>query len=78
MFQLIVTSHYPIFLSTTKFDNAASALGWASEEGEKCTDGVCDGTEFMSCDAAGESPGTKKPFFSPFLMMKKRSFQKAF
>ena len=54
---IIVTSHYPIFLSTTSFDNAASALGWASEEGEVCTDGVCDGTEYMSCDVAGESPG---------------------
>ena len=54
---IIVTSHYPIFLSTANADNAASALGWSSDAGEVCSDGLCDGTEFMSCREAGEEEG---------------------
>ena len=40
-----------------KSDSEASALGWHSEAGEVCLDGVCDGTEYMSCEAAGEADG---------------------
>jgi hypothetical protein len=57
---IIVTSHYPIFLSTmqaTSVNSSASALGWHSEAGEICSDGICAGTEYMSCEAAGEAEG---------------------
>jgi hypothetical protein len=32
-------------------------LGWHSEAGEVCTDGLCNGTEFMTCAQAGEPDG---------------------
>ena len=57
---IIVTSHYPIFLSTaqaTSVNSSASALGWHSEAGEVCSDGICAGTEYMSCETAGEAAG---------------------
>lgn len=56
---IIVTSHYPIFLSTIEGRDEASALGWHSEAGELCTDGVCADSELMSCEAAGEAAGCK-------------------
>eukprot|EP01047_Picozoa_sp_COSAG01_P076250 COSAG01_NODE_13331_length_1600_cov_1.514990_3_plen_54_part_00 len=36
-------------------NSSASALGWHSEAGEICTDGLCAGTEYMSCEEAGEA-----------------------
>ena len=56
---IIVTSHYPIFLSTISGRDQASALGWESAAGEVCTDGVCADSELMSCEAAGEAGGCK-------------------
>lgn len=56
---IIVTSHYPIFLSTIEGRDEASALGWESMEGEACTDGVCADSELMSCEEAGETAGCK-------------------
>jgi hypothetical protein len=39
-------------------NSSASALGWHSEAGEVCRgDGLCAGTEYMSCEAAGEAEG---------------------
>ena len=57
---MLVTSHYPIFISSATSEAggaAASAKGWHSEAGELCADGVCSGSEIMSCAAAGEKEG---------------------
>ena len=54
---IIVTSHYPIYIPSMESD--ASALGWHSDAGEVCTDGICNGTEYMSCAEAGEAEGCK-------------------
>ena len=56
---IIVTSHYPIHLSAMETQSDASALGWHSAAGEICLDGICNGTEFMSCQQAGEPEGCK-------------------
>lgn len=55
---IIVTSHYPIYKPT--YGRAdASLKGYYSEAGEDCFDGVCEGTGYMSCEAAGEEAGCK-------------------
>ena len=41
-------------------NSSASALGWHSEAGEICTDGLCAGTEYMSCEEAGEAQVSPK------------------
>eukprot|EP01047_Picozoa_sp_COSAG01_P027536 COSAG01_NODE_1820_length_9152_cov_22.869215_10_plen_391_part_00 len=58
---IIVTSHYPINKPSSMDGQAAEASlrGWYSEAGEACVDGVCDGTEFMSCEEAGEEAGCR-------------------
>ena len=57
---IIVTSHYPIFKPEKEGQTAnASLLGWYSEAGETCVDGVCAGSEYMSCEVAGEEEGCR-------------------
>jgi hypothetical protein len=56
---IIVTSHYPNNHPKLLNHADASLKGYFSEAGEECTDGVCAGTEFMSCEAAGEEAGCR-------------------